>query len=111
MPDVYHFQPLSEDLLKAGNLRLPPFPPREPNDQNQNDVPKVYTNQQDTGEIKGFIFKQLHEFDEYARNDPSSFLISNPGWIVNPLLQYSAYVSSVYGRNGIIKLSESIYER
>ncbi|OJA14833.1 hypothetical protein AZE42_00787 [Rhizopogon vesiculosus] len=63
-PSLRHLQPLSEDLLKAGNLRLPPFPPREQNDINHNEVPKVYMSQQDADEVKGFIFKQLHEFDD-----------------------------------------------
>ncbi|KAG1754538.1 PPP4R2-domain-containing protein [Suillus lakei] len=58
------FQPLPEDLLKAGNLKLPPFPLREQNDLNHIEVPKAYMNQQEAGEIKSFIFRQLHEFDD-----------------------------------------------
>ncbi|KAG0705946.1 PPP4R2-domain-containing protein [Suillus ampliporus] len=66
-PPPHHaeeFQPLSEDLLKAGNLKLPPFPLREQNDLNHNEVPKVYMNQREADDIKGFIFRQLHEFDD-----------------------------------------------
>lgn len=58
------FQPLPEDLLKAGNLKLPPFPLREQNDLNHSEVPKAYMNQQEAGEVKAFIFRQLHEFDD-----------------------------------------------
>ncbi|KAG2349681.1 PPP4R2-domain-containing protein [Suillus weaverae] len=62
--NTVEFQPLPEDLLKAGNLKLPPFPLREQNDLNHSEVPKVYMNQQEAGEIKAFIFRQLHEFDD-----------------------------------------------
>lgn len=62
--NAVEFQPLPEDLLKAGNLKLPPFPLREQNDLNHNEVPKVYMTQQEAGEIKAFIFRQLHEFDD-----------------------------------------------
>jgi serine/threonine-protein phosphatase 4 regulatory subunit 2 len=60
------FQPLPEDLLKAGNLKLPPFPLREQNDLHHSEIPKAYMNLQEASEIKAFIFRQLHEFDEYA---------------------------------------------
>lgn len=62
--NALEFQSLSEDLLKAGNLKLPPFPLREQNEHNHNEVPKAYMNQQEADVIKSFIFSQLHEFDD-----------------------------------------------
>ncbi|KAG1832147.1 PPP4R2-domain-containing protein [Suillus variegatus] len=62
--NTVEFQPLPDDLLKAGNLKLPPFPLREQNDLNHSEVPKAYMNQQEAGEVKAFIFRQLHEFDD-----------------------------------------------
>ncbi|EGN95362.1 hypothetical protein SERLA73DRAFT_186278 [Serpula lacrymans var. lacrymans S7.3] len=50
--------------IDSGNLKLPPFPPRRRNELNPVEVPKVHLNQQETNEMKSYIFKQLHEFDE-----------------------------------------------
>ncbi|KAH7924587.1 hypothetical protein BV22DRAFT_1013056 [Leucogyrophana mollusca] len=50
--------------LPGGGLKLPPFPPRKRNDLNPNEAPKVHMNQDEATEMKGFIFKQLHEFEE-----------------------------------------------
>ncbi|KAI6045651.1 hypothetical protein EDC04DRAFT_2877066 [Pisolithus marmoratus] len=48
----------------SGNLRLPPFPPRNPNEMNLIEAPKVHMNQEEANDLKNVIFKQLHEFDE-----------------------------------------------
>lgn len=48
----------------SGNLRLPPFPPRKPNELNPIEAPKVHMNEEEANELKNLIFKQLHEFDE-----------------------------------------------
>jgi len=43
---------------------LPPFPPRKRDESNQNEAPKNFMTEQEANELKGFIFAQLHEFEE-----------------------------------------------
>jgi len=50
--------------LASGGLRLPPFPPRKRDESNPNEAPKNFMNEQEANELKGFIFAQLHEFEE-----------------------------------------------
>ncbi|KAH7914957.1 PPP4R2-domain-containing protein [Hygrophoropsis aurantiaca] len=50
--------------LAGGGLRLPPFPPRKRNEHNPTEPPKVHMNQDEANEMKEFIFKQLHEFED-----------------------------------------------
>ncbi|KAI6150547.1 PPP4R2-domain-containing protein [Pisolithus tinctorius] len=70
----------------SGNLRLPPFPPRKPNELNPIEAPKVHMNEEEANELKNLIFKQLHEFDE---NPP--FTIQRVCELcVNPKKQYKA---------------------
>ncbi|KAG6336916.1 hypothetical protein ID866_2154, partial [Astraeus odoratus] len=73
LADAQQHAEISEDLSKlpntgipdsAGNLRLPPFPPRKRNEMNPMEAPKVYMNQEEADEMKNLIFKQLHEFDD-----------------------------------------------
>lgn len=70
----------------SGNLRLPPFPPRKPNELNPIEAQKVHMNEEEANELKNLIFKQLHEFDE---NPP--FTIQRVCELcVNPKKQYKA---------------------
>lgn len=50
--------------LASGGLRLPPFPARKRDETNPNEAPKSFMTDQEANELKGFIFAQLHEFDE-----------------------------------------------
>jgi serine/threonine-protein phosphatase 4 regulatory subunit 2 len=50
--------------LASGGLRLPPFPARKRDETNPNEAPKSFMTDQEASELKGFIFAQLHEFDE-----------------------------------------------
>jgi serine/threonine-protein phosphatase 4 regulatory subunit 2 len=50
--------------LASGGLRLPPFPPRKRDELNPNEAPKNFMTEQEANEFKGFIFAQLHEFEE-----------------------------------------------
>lgn len=57
-------KPATGTVDSSGNLRLPPFPPRKPNEMNPHDTPKARMNQDEANEIKNRIFQQLHEFEE-----------------------------------------------
>ena len=50
--------------LASGGLRLPPFSARKRDETNPNEAPKSFMTEQEASELKGFIFAQLHEFDE-----------------------------------------------
>jgi len=50
--------------LASGGLRLPSFPARKRDEMNPNEAPKSFMTEQEASELKGFIFAQLHEFDE-----------------------------------------------
>jgi serine/threonine-protein phosphatase 4 regulatory subunit 2 len=54
----------SPSPLASGGLRLPPFPPRKSDELNQNEAPKNFMTESEANELKGFIFAQLHEFEE-----------------------------------------------
>jgi len=54
----------SPTSLASGGLRLPPFPPRKRDESNPNEAPKSFMTEQEANELKGFIFAQLHEFEE-----------------------------------------------
>ena len=43
---------------------MPPFPPRKRDESNPNEAPKSFMTEQEANELKGFIFAQLHEFEE-----------------------------------------------
>jgi len=57
-------RPSSPTPLASGGLRLPPFSPRKRDGLNLNEAPKSYMNEHEANELKGFIFAQLHEFEE-----------------------------------------------
>lgn len=57
-------KPATGRVDNSGNLRLPPFPPRKPNEMNPHDTPKARMNQDEANEMKNCIFRQLHEFEE-----------------------------------------------
>jgi len=56
--------PATGAVDSSGNLRLPPFPPRKPNEMNPHEIPKVRMNQDEANEMKNRILRQLHEFEE-----------------------------------------------
>lgn len=57
-------KPATGVVDSSGNLRLPPFPPRRPNEMNPHEIPKARMNQDEANEMKNSIFRQLHEFEE-----------------------------------------------
>ncbi|KAF8447677.1 PPP4R2-domain-containing protein [Boletus edulis BED1] len=57
-------KPATGTVDSSGNLRLPPFPPRQPNEMNPHEVPKARLNQDEANEMKNFIFRQLHDFED-----------------------------------------------
>jgi len=50
--------------LASGGLRLPPFLPRKRDESNPNEAPRSFMTMEEANELKGFIFAQLHEFEE-----------------------------------------------
>lgn len=57
-------KPATGAVDSLGNLRLPPFPPRKPNEMNPHEIPKTRMNQDEANEMQNTIFRQLHEFEE-----------------------------------------------
>ncbi|KAF8559832.1 PPP4R2-domain-containing protein [Imleria badia] len=57
-------KPATGAVDSSGNLRLPPFPPRKPNEMNPHDTPKARMNQDEANEMQSRLFRQLHEFEE-----------------------------------------------
>ena len=57
-------KPATGVVDSSGNLRLPPFPPRKPNEMNPHETPKARMNQDEANEMKNCIFRQLGEFEE-----------------------------------------------
>lgn len=60
-------KPATGVVDNSGNLRLPPFPLRQPNEMNLHETPKARMNQDEANEMKNSIFRQLHEFEECVR--------------------------------------------
>lgn len=57
-------RPATGTVDSSGNLRLPPFPARKPNEMNPHETPKARMNQDEANEMKNRVFRQLHEFEE-----------------------------------------------
>jgi len=57
-------KPATGTVDNSGNLRLPPFPPRRPNEMNPHETPKACMNQDEANEMKHRVFQQLHEFED-----------------------------------------------
>ncbi|KAG8217762.1 PPP4R2-domain-containing protein [Butyriboletus roseoflavus] len=57
-------KPATGVVDSSGNLRLPPFPPRKPNEMNPHETPKARMSQEEANETKNCIFRQLHEFED-----------------------------------------------
>jgi serine/threonine-protein phosphatase 4 regulatory subunit 2 len=53
-------EPLS---TASGGLKLPPFPPRKPNQMHIHETPIGYMTEEQAGEMKEIIFAQLDEFE------------------------------------------------
>jgi serine/threonine-protein phosphatase 4 regulatory subunit 2 len=54
----------SEQPTTGGGLKRPPFSPRKRDELNNYEAPVSYMNKEQANQLKGFIFKQLHQFDE-----------------------------------------------
>jgi serine/threonine-protein phosphatase 4 regulatory subunit 2 len=55
---------VSEQSTADGGLKRPPFPPRKRDELNNYEAPISFMNREQADQLKSFIFKQLHQFDE-----------------------------------------------
>lgn len=69
-------KPATGAVDSSGNLRLPPFPPRKPNEMNPHEIPKARMNQDEANEMKNRILRQLHEFEECVGHHYSGCLLT-----------------------------------
>ncbi|TFY81707.1 hypothetical protein EWM64_g2308 [Hericium alpestre] len=59
-----HPPPFNPEPSTTGGLKIPPFPPRERNDENPNEAPKVFLSEEEAKEIKESLFAQLDNLDD-----------------------------------------------
>lgn len=93
---------LSPIALASGGLKLPPFPSRKREETNPNEGPKSYMTEDEANELKGFIFEQLHEFEECVH--AMAFLINTDDGTGAHRLQFNAFANCVSIRSSSTSL-------